>query len=430
MIISVQMLVNTIFKEKLCVDARALGFDAMTKEMIKEENMHIKKLSFTNFYEIIPDFNTCPNFNLEIFSMRRSHIYTNSARVIARCIAGSALLKLKLQSELADYAPLSIIMTAINKSCLKKIELKRIDIRMDEARHIIDAVRTSQLMKLSFTSCIFGEGVLLLILEAIKVSTLKILIFNRTHPQINNCEAIAIIECINNRALTKLSLDNILFPEDHRSAITQAIHYSSLTHLSVLKTPLFGNIVDVIKLIENVRTEKFSFDNAKFSIDEKIMINDAAKRNNAFRYISFRGEHFVDRLMVSVCDLLENSFITSLNLNACNLNGAQISTIIGSIKKSSVVSLNLDGSDWNNAAVRALCDLLETHPLAKLTFDIESFEYVNRMAIINSIRVSSLIKLNTYANPVHVGMETEARAIIKQQKNISKRFQRTKSARS
>lgn len=238
--------------------------------------------------------------------------------------------------------------------------------------------------------------------------------------------------------MTNLRLIRCCVAETESSLVTKAITQSSIQSLHLEKDFVFGsNVVpkevnEIISLIKKSCLTQLCITNYDFNIGDTKAIVEAIRGNRAFRKVAFNCASIDDRID-TVCDLVENSTIVSIKLSRCYLRRVAIIRLCASIKKSSIVSLDLllNGFDQYNhhRIILAICDLLENHGLQKLNLSYCGISSATIAAMLPSIRASTLIKFNIEN---FAGMDSnivdEIEGILKVQKNILNRFKKMKSA--
>lgn len=418
---------------ELYLNGTTLDMHAIIKEMQSAENLCAKKIALISFKKgiirTISDF--LSKFKLETLLVCFSTICLDDALAIADFISGSKLLTLELLHSTFKSDALLTIINATKVCRLQKIILVGCTIRMDEAKAIADTIIASRMIKLSFSHCSFQTETLPLILCAVKESTLQTLVLKNII--FNDEDIAAITDCITNAndTLIKLSLAHSTTISDKKTAITEAICNSSLKIVDIQQTPFCSNIGDILKVIEHSRVEKFEFDQSNFTIEEMKLIMDAIKRNPSFKHISLAGVTMSDHVLTLLCDLLENSSLTSLY--GCDLSTAQLHELVASIKNSSITALGLrsinTSADWNwdMPDVHAL---LKCHNLVKLNLCFAEMTNKIIRAMLPSIKDSSLIKFNSNFWHMEPDTKAELKQMLSENQQRLDRFCYTKSAMS
>lgn len=404
-----------------------------TLHNLQIENPHLKKLYLTKIVggSIEAFSDDLSKFNLESLSIFRSRICLCDARTIANLISESKLSALKLTKSSVEDGALRIILSAINQSCLNKLNLERFRIGKDEANAIIDAMQStrSHLIKLSFIKCTFEDNGLTLMLHAIKQSSVRTLILELL--DFDNEETLALTNCVSTVELIKLSLDGSTFDEDCQEALVAAMKDSSLKQLYVRSITLFPHINEAIDFRLNSKIEQINFYEYNFTPEETLMLAKLTKQNSHIKNIFLRHVHFTDKNLAKVCDLLKNSSLTNLSLSYCHLSDTQLRTIIKSIEGSSISSLNLERNYLSTDEISAICDLLENHDLKKLNLSAVVLTEEMLRTMLPSLKKSTLVKLNMgWRSKISVDIQYEIKEILRKQREVIHRFSGTKSARA
>lgn len=419
--------------EELYLSGTILGADKIVTEMNKEENLHFDKLRLTNFdSDCISALANAPahlKCNLRCFAMCEGVVRSDSpsARIIVDFIAGSKLSKLEILRGTVPDTALAMIIDA-TQSSLCHIKLERHYIGTATVRAIINLLDRSSLVKLSFFSCTFEDNAIASMMEAIKRSNLKVLILSCTH--FVDAEMIALVNCVLHSRLTKLSLCGSSFDGKIGFALIEAIVQSSLKTLDARAVPFLQRFDIINDVILNSNITKFKFNRWQLGPEENVILFDSIKQRNLFKYISFSYVRFNDQLLSKLCNLLENSHLTSIDLHYCSLSSADLGTIINSIKKSSITSFYY--SDCLNAGHTLIIrDMLEHCDLTKLKLICSDYINGTISALLPSIKKSSLIKFEVYDWRL---IDERERKKIKQilqhnQQNLSANY-KTKSART
>lgn len=427
--------------DELCINGSiCLSIDRIMRKITKEKNLHITKICFKHFDDscISAVLGLIPHLHLEILSIRRSTICADDACAIVNYIANHELTKLELIKCACEHGALINIINSISGSSLKKINLDRYDVGMNEAEAIVGFMRASLLFELAFVSCTFQKDALPFILSAIKTSAVQSLILEYTVFDIES--TIAIMDTINDCNLIKLSLHRssleIANNEATQKKMVDTIHNSSLHNLNVDGTLFhcpggykffFRNVEEIIKLINHSKIEKFSLGDNSFGLASTIAIMDAITQNASLKhiyfFINFNSDYFCDK----VCDMIENSPATKLILNLRTQGFTRANKIIASIKKSSIVSLKLM-FDQLNLNLFNIRDLIESHTLIKLDLQCNNMSDAMLRAIFPSIKGSSLVKFNCCNKSINKDTLKEMKNIMCVQRQIANRFQTTKSA--
>lgn len=379
-----------------------LHAEKIIEKLSKEKYARIKKLSF-----IAP--------NLKLIDTISDLLSKFSLTILCVCRS-------------TEHDVLFALMDSINGHFLQKIDLQRCCIGTSEITAILTVATTSPITKLAFSACTFQNDALSVILAAVQKSTVCALAL--IHTEFTDGETNAIIDMISSNTLIKLSLNYSSFSHDQVPNIMQAVHNSSLQNFDARQTSLFNNVSDVAKLIEHVNI--FKFDQSTFDIEEQIAIINVMMRNSSFVYAHFDCTNISNDLLDAMCNLLENSSLTKLDLKydaqprlKC---GAQSRKIIDAIKKSHITSLKLTTIDNKLISVDAICDLIENHILVKLNLYCCSMTDKTIRSMLPFIKKSSLTKFNSYFGSVTKDTLVEIDEALIAQKKISNRFNKMKSA--
>lgn len=388
--------------EELCLDGLALealsDIDTIIAEMDKAD-LCIKKISITNFnrsfiFELAPIFSHAQLYeSLECLSICSCVIRLKDAELISSFIKGT-INRLKLEivrSNIRDNA-LSIIIDAAKQSQVRTLIFRHIWIQESDTKAIISFLELSTLVKLSFSRCAFQTGVLCLIMGAIEKSTLATLILNYVH--FNDGELNALVNCIANSKLTKLSLVSASGLAFNKCAIVEAIKKSSLQTLNVRAAQMFtsANVLNDIILFSNVT--KFKFGQPLLTFDEKTTLIVSIQRSHHIEYLCFKSIYFNNQSLTVICNLLERSHITNLELSYCELCEAELSELIAAIKKSSITYLDASAFCSKGKNIPIICDLLENCRIEKLKLAFTDCTNEMMATMLPSIMRSSLIKFD------------------------------------
>lgn len=427
---------------ELCFDGRILnGADKIIEEAIKEENAHIKKLSFIHFKEgiISTVANHLPAFNLESLFLCNATISSEDARALANFIGRSQISKIKIVQRWIDDSALILMLNSINGSFLKKINLAN-RINMRRAESIVNLIERSCLIELSFDGSRFETGTLPLILAAVNRASnkaaLQTLILKNSRFL---CEdATAIIDTINgSNTLTKLSLVNVQFTITHdlQVAMKEAMHNPSLQNLNIIGTlfwdvtrtgPLFADD-SILKLVASPNIKRFRCNNG-FRSEE---IVDAIKQNPSLECIHIDRASIEGYPLDKMCDLIENSSLIKLSLDYHDLDHVALHKIICSIMRSSIVSLCLISNFSTPNIVRIMRDLLENHCLIKLDLQLSYMTNAMVQTLLPAIKTSALIYFNSrHSQLLDADTKAEIRVALNTQRQILTRFSTTKGART
>lgn len=430
---------------RLCLNSKSPDVNATIRGLHETKNLCLKKLSFVNFEKRF-DFaslSTIPNIreSLRTLTLRYGHIFPGAALHIANFITGSSLKKITLANHKvnADSGGLVITINSIALAPIRKLKLCRLCIQKSEAEGIVRALENAPLIKLSLIGCTFRDGALALIIGAIKTSNLLTLKLESAR-NMNREEMMALIDCVERSKLIKLSLRSTDFAFGVLPiTLAASIQKSTIRTLNVLHSPLFIRVADIVGAIQNSHSciTKFKFDQLTFSAKNKIEIMNAIKGNTAFRNISFARAPLTDQLFTNICDLVEHSSATCLDLSCCYLSGEQMSTVIDRVKRSSISSLNLSRNCFNDQAVVSICDLLENYNLRKINIDGITHEMllvilpsINRSELTKFVRCSYAYCYDSKWNKTQDdNMWANIKKFTTEQKNILKTSRKMKSAR-
>lgn len=452
---------NINFNESLHIDGQKQSVGEIIAEMNKVENLHLKKLRIADclYKSANPNLsaiaNILPNLkhSLESLTICNSVINLVDAKTIADFIIGSTLKKFKLSSH-GILNPTSIIMIDLIKlSSIQKLEICGFYIRKEEASFIAKMLKSVQLVELSLTKCHLDTHAFLMIIDAVKHSALKVLnlkcVKNKMNMNTFADHVANLADCITNSSLTKLSLFNTSFKPtvrsvDERPALIAAIQKSSLRSLNMLGTQIFFDIKDVIDIVARSQITKFTFDNEQFDSKAMVRFIDAVRIKDGFKNICLNKTFSDDQLLVAICNLIENSALTHLDLNCCYLSDDQWGAILASIKRSGISSFGFTGNYLNIERTHAICDLLEHHNIQKMhVYDVP--DNILR-AILPSVQQSSLIKFTfcksivrnedvcarayAYGHVPDGNVRNEIKDFVSRQKRISNSSRQMKSART
>lgn len=385
-------------KNKFFLNGRKASLDTIIAKMC-EENVYLKTLHLANFGAGLPsaviDALVHLDHNLGSLIMTNCVVWSNDVQSISNFVKALNLSKIKISYNSMAF---STIIEATAQSFLRELILDSVRIEEGTAMNIIAFLKKQSLVKLSFFGCEFENDTFILIMDAIKKSTLKILILNLV--TLHDDRIIAFTDCVINSKLTKLSIHNLSASINNFNFIVETIKASSLKTLDARYMLKFKEFNTVKNLICNSNITKFKFSHAEFSPEEKMELIDLMQERHRLTNISFYETRFTDELLTKVCDLLENphSRLTSLDLSRCKFTDAGLNKMIASIKSSSITSLNLSGYVQMRGPlyfdILIICDLLENHYLEKLKlcFVDCTNEIMNLM--LPSIMKSSLIKFD------------------------------------
>lgn len=428
------MITNANANEELFLDGKILTPNAAALKLRAEENLRIKKLFITNFKRTIlaisePLLN-CQNCSLEILCLNKCDISHGDAQTISNFINGSSLLKLELSSCSIETPELITILDSVRASSVQKIKFQDFRIEERTARAIAASVTNEKLplIELSFFNCYFAYNSLFIICNSINESTLKALILEDIHFTHHQAQNIA--DCIEKSALTKLSLRNSMFIHDTIFAIEEAIVKSSIKTLNLQQTTIYADATRKIYLMQKLEITNLDTGDT-ISIEETMGIIELVRRNPSIKKIFIKPSRS-DQLLDTICDLLKDSHLTSLELQHYYLSEIELTKIFNAIKGSNIVSLNLI-SYMGIDKIRCVCDLLENYSLKKLTINNFSSADIIINTLIPVIKKSSLIKfkIDPMSWPrANNNWHNQIEQHLIEQRKISNGFYKTKSARS
>lgn len=421
------------FNESLTINNEELDAKAIIRELSKAENLQLKKLALINVKAdticISEMLNLLSNLkcSLVTLSIRSKGMNSADTQTIADCIISNNTVLTKL--ELAGNIVWTTMIASTQSSLLQKLSLKRQCIIADTALAIAAAVTNQRLTELSFVQCSFQEGSIELIMAAIKVSAVSTLILEDI--SFGEDDAIAVLDCITQSKLTKLSLydsrSNFLCAAE--GVIENAVRASSLTTLDGRKSLFFRDTKTIIGIIKFSSVTKFKFDQNGFTSEDSMEIIDAIKDRPDFRIIPMFGMSFTNEILAKVCDLLKSSVgLTQLDLSNCYLAMGSTVAIINSTKESSITSINFGSNYINRKAIHDICSLLENCVVKKIKFIGLTSTTIDFM--LPSIKASALIKfkMNDWSSAGE-GAQNKIGKILEVHRAILNRGYKTKSAR-
>lgn len=425
------------YNEELYLDGGTQSINAIIKELNAEENLYLEKLFISNFKDgniaTISDLLTNLSGTLSVLAIHQSYMCQDDAQAIANFIEQSVLSTLELFECYVEDEQMITIMGSLARAPLSQLKLGRVWIEEREAQGIIEAMNQASLSKLSFDSCDFGEDALILLVNAIKTSTLQTLILDNV--ELTDDEVSAIADCIAQSSLVKLSLRNIAYdieneckPKDNRRAMGKAIMKSSIQILNLDGSGICATAKQTMHLMAH--SQITNFDISYHTGEEQLIFIELIKKNPSITKIIWNCEHAStdDQLLTKMCELIENATLVAINLHCRQCSNEQFIKICDAIKRSSISSLCLTDCEFDAEQMLTICDLLEHHNLKKLHINNLTNDIV--AAILFSIKLSSLIKFNMEWPTISDDVRYEINEHLRQQRNISNSFHKTKSARS
>lgn len=374
------------------------------------ENLHIWDVDKE---PVIAIFNTFQNLNLKTFAMDSCEIDPTVAMLIANFIPN--LIALKLISNKMARSEFATILGAIKHShSCSKLVLEEIIFEESERATLIDCIEGSQLTSLALTQCSFRRVETKKALATVPVSIInaimnapcmQTLILDYTN--FDNETTAAIVCCIKNSCLIKLSLCGCTFVDNKINTIMEAIQQSSIQSLNIGCSFFDDKIEDIMGCVKNSCVTTFIFGDRVRIYDDEEMATIAA---------SIRGD----------------------NLLHLGLNYMRISDeIFDAIKQSSIVSLdlylnNFDGDKpalASETKMMVICDLLEQCDLKKLRTNLRIMEDAHVRTILSSIKKSELIKFRVYdIHSLSKQIKQEIKERMQKQKLRATSFNKMKSA--
>lgn len=405
------------------------GNDARIMKITKD-NPFLKELHIANLAnQIFSIADVLANLsNLSTLSINCGITTTDDANAIANFVANSQLLKL----ELSHCNILTPIINSMTQSHVQTLNLRHHFIKQEEAIALANMLERLPLTKLSFIKCSFENGVLALIADSIKKSTLKTLIMDGTH--FKN-DAVAIIaDCIANSDLIKLSLRSTLSAENGSSMIFDAIKQSSLRTLNICDCSILNDFDTINYLILHQGFVKFKFDGCAFNAKEMLALLNSIQKNSSLEHISFNSVsvHTCNskRLITKICALLINPRFKSFDLDYESLFDIHLKRIMDAIMRSSIVSLKFSECYPRDANMIVIRKLLENYHFEKLKLEFLEYNDECIKQILPLVQCSTITKFSVDSAVTRASDELQnAIELTLQIRNNMARSYSTKSAR-
>lgn len=338
------------------------------------------------------------------------------------------------------FAPEMLVLPNPNlnlKSSLFILQLRHQNINLTDVNIISNLIANYEPTNLYLVDCKFNDSdgandPLATMIKAITRANTNLTKVCLAIASFKHDATMAIVDCIENSKLKCLRLNRCIFLGRNVPTIKK----SSLQSLYFYKTSFACGIKFICDCIEKSQLHTLNMHRCKITLHAFEAIASSIKKSAFLKDVSF-DEPLDEGHVNIICDLLENHTLLHLDLSSCISTEADMMRIMAAVKASSLVSLKLDNNaaSFTTPTILSLCDLLENHSLQNLCLSRNALNNETILLMLPSIEKSSLtqFKINngTFGrNKIKIDSDVKARihVILQEQKNILKRFTRTKKA--
>lgn len=360
------------------------------RELIKNRGLKCLTLHDCTFAPApVPEL-TQSNSSLTYFRLQNCHFNHNNSDWVRYLTTNHSLETFTLKNCHFKDDAVAAILNSINKSALTKLNLRSVKLDDSTTKAIINCIDNSLLTNLKLMNCDFVQNSFAVIMESIQKSTIQCLDLAETH------------------------FNHITYPTESVCAFTS-----------------------LCACIENSQISTLKLNCCSISNQNLMLIVESTKRSNTFKNISLGRGSFGGETAEIIVDLLKNPKIETIDLSSCILSANTIEQIIAAVKCSSLLVLKLNNNlsvDNINANIAAICDLLENHGLQELWLNNNSIKDAALLSMLPSIKKSSLTKFEFESKrfcfvAIAPEIKTEIKNALKEQKKLTRRFKKTKSAK-